>query len=128
MTVHLNLGQMLAIVALVHKMEWIHNHSIALKMGRFPDMCQPVVAFSSGVDESGVEYKFHATGKISVNGINSDVIGVGTHFTPVIPVWWGDKMDDIWADMYVTSICDWQSEDFDRLDVVANVWNIIQGV
>jgi hypothetical protein len=124
MIVHLNLGQMLAITELIHKMEWISNHATALKTGRHADMCQPVKAFTA----DGAEYKFYATGKVSVDGKNVEYIGVGLHFVPVIPKWWGDDMDDLWADMYVTEVMDWESEDFKTVKVVADVWRIIQGL
>ena len=124
MTVHLNLGQMLALTSLIHKVEWISNHAIALKTGSHAEICQPVVAYA--VD--GKQYKFYATGKVSVDGENAEFIGSGFNFVPVIPKWYGDDMDAIWADMYKTEVMDWESDDFKTMTVVADVYRIIQGL
>ena len=124
MIVHLNLGQMLALTSLIHKMEWISNHATALATGSHADMCQPVVAYA--VD--GKQYKFYATGKVSVDGQDVEFIGIGFNFVPVIPKWYGEDMDAIWADMYTTEVMDWESEDFKTMTVVADVYRIIQGL
>lgn len=123
MTVHLNLGQMLAMTGLIHKMEWVSNHAIALAKGSHADMCQPVVAYADGK-----KYKFYATGKVSVDGEDVEYIGIGFHFVPVIPKWYGENMDAIWADMYQTEVTDWESEEFKSITVVADVYRIIQGL
>lgn len=123
MIVHLNLGQMLAMTSLVHKVEYADNRATAKRYGRHQQKCNPVVAHAAGR-----VYKFHATGNVSVDGENVEYIGVGLHFVPVIPKWWGDDMDDLWADMYVTEVMDWESEDFKTVKVVADVWRIIQGL
>jgi hypothetical protein len=115
---------MLALTSLIHKMEWVSNHSIALATGKHAEMCQPVVAYA--VD--GKQYKFYATGKVSVDEIDAEFIGIGLHFVPVIPKWYGDNMDAIWEGMHLTEVNDWESEDFQTMTAVADVYRIIQGL
>jgi hypothetical protein len=95
----------------------------AKAMGRHPEPCPPVVAYLS----DGSAYTFRATGKVNLNGVNVDHIYIHTNFIPVIPKWWGEDMDPIWEDMYVTTVMDWESEGFESINVVAAVWKIING-
>jgi hypothetical protein len=85
----------------------------------------PVVAYTN----DGSVYKFYFSGKVTLNGERVETVAFGTRFLPVIPKWTGSDMDDIWDDMYITDVFNWESEagDFSNIPAVAEVYRIISG-